>query len=159
MISIRQARRGDSELIIRKVAELVSELAGKSFSLDMSTLLTVIQEAIQSNRYIVLLACDDVSQVVGLITLGEAIAAYAGGRFAVVHELYVENTFRSSGIGKQLLDRAKQICMEYGWGRLEVNAPNYPEWSRTKDFYLREDFEEMGPHLRWVGKFETNDMT
>ena len=33
--------------------------------------------------------------------------------------------------------------------RLEVGAPAYPKWSRTKSFYIREGFKEIGTRLKY----------
>jgi len=150
MIIIRLANKADAPLVIQKVEQLVTELAGESFSLNASKLLPSIEQAIDSDRYIVLLASDNEANIVGILTLGETFAAYAGGLFGVIHELHVVENTRSSGIGKDLLNEAKTICQQKGWARLEVGAPYYPEWSRTKKFYIREGFVEIGPRLKWI---------
>jgi GNAT superfamily N-acetyltransferase len=84
---------------------------------------------------------------VGLITLNECAAVYAGGRFGEISELYVVPELRSSGVGTALVDAAIAFARARGWPNLEVGAPSVPEWQRTVDFYRRRGFVEVGPRL------------
>lgn len=86
-------------------------------------------------------------QDVGVVTLNECAAIYAGGRFGEISELYVAPDHRSSGVGAQLVAAAAGFGRERGWPDLEVGAPGVPAWQRTVDFYLRNGFEEVGPRL------------
>ncbi|TVQ35495.1 MAG: GNAT family N-acetyltransferase [Spirochaetaceae bacterium] len=104
----------------------------------------------QRGSYTVFLAFDAGGDAVGLISLGECGAVYAGGRFGVIHELYVDPAVRSCGIGTALLERAKRESVERRWGRLEVGAPHQPKWRKTAVFYQREGFQVIGPRLRWM---------
>jgi hypothetical protein len=58
---------------------------------------------------------------------------------------------RSNGLGNHLIEKAKKIAIDMGWKRLEVGAPPYPEWERTKSFYLK-GFVEIGPRLKWIAE-------
>ncbi|HUW82432.1 MAG TPA: GNAT family N-acetyltransferase [Phycisphaerae bacterium] len=149
---IERAGTKDAVQVVQKVEQLLTELGGKPYSLDWSGLVPVIQAAIGDGRYTVLVARDDDAEIVGVLTLGEVVAAYAGGRFGVIHELHVSPQCRSAGIGNSLLKEAKIICRQRGWVRLEVGAPPYPKWSRTKDFYVRAGFAEIGPRLKWIAE-------
>ena len=96
------------------------------------------------------LAINNTEKVVGILTLGESGAIYAGGKFGVIHEFYIDSGLRSQGIGKLLVEKAKQKSLDLNWNRLEVGAPPSPAWDRAKDFYLREGFQEIGPRLKWL---------
>jgi len=146
---ILRATNSDIPEIIQNVEALVSELCDQPFKVDESEILPFLKNAINDCDYVVLLAKDQDDQVCGLITLGKSGAVYTGGKFGVIHEFYIDPTKRSNGVGKLLLDEAKKLCTEFFWKRLEVGAPAYPEWRRTKEFYLREGFAEIGPRLRW----------
>ncbi|MDH3973579.1 MAG: GNAT family N-acetyltransferase [Deltaproteobacteria bacterium] len=148
-MKIFRATKKDISEIIQKVEALVSELCNQPFKINESEILPFLEKMISDGDYIVLLAKDQDDRVAGLLTLGKTGAVYAGGKFGVIHELYIEPNMRSDGVGKQLLEEAKKLCAEFGWKRLEVGAPAYPEWRRTKEFYLREGFIEIGPRLRW----------
>ena len=55
---------------------------------------------------------------------------------------------RSQGVASQLLTVARRIATGRGWRRLEVGAPDPVAWARTKAFYEREGFTEVGPRLK-----------
>ena len=148
-IKIVRAQISDCSEILKYVEKLVSELAGQHYSVDEDEVLPFAEKAMADGTYIVLLAKNEENNTVAILTLGETGAIYASGKFGIIHELYVEPDLRSQGIGKQLLEHAKKVSKEYGWKRIEVGAPSYPEWQRTKEFYLREGFAEIGPRLGW----------
>ncbi len=84
---------------------------------------------------------------IGVLTLNECSAIYAGGQFGEISELYVAPDYRSIGVGARLVGAAAEFGRERGWPDLEVGAPGVPIWQRTVDFYLRNGFEEVGPRL------------
>ncbi len=84
---------------------------------------------------------------VGLITLNECAAIYAGGHFGEISELYVVPGYRSKSVGALLIETAITLGRRRRWPNIEVGAPSPPTWQRTVDFYLRHGFEEVGPRL------------
>lgn len=78
----------------------------------------------------------------------EACAIYAGGFFGVISELYVEPGYRSAGVAKFLVAAELEIAGKNNWTCLEVGAPAQPKWDRSRKFYLRDGFVEIGPRLR-----------
>ena len=88
------------------------------------------------------------NEIVGFITLVEANAIYAGGKYGVINELYVRPKFRSEGIGKQLLSYAERIRKDSGWSRLELSTPEESKWRKTINFYLREGFVPTGKRMK-----------
>ena len=87
---------------------------------------------------------------VGVVTVAEAFAFYAGGAYGIVQEMYVVPHRRSAGIGTRLLDAVKSLAGERGWRRIDVTAPESPRWGRTRAFYEREGFVFTGPKLRFA---------
>ena len=94
-----------------------------------------------------LVAKEESGEIVGVLTLNECTAIYAGGNFGEISELYVDNSRRSSGVGAMLIDAAKQFGTSKGWPEIEVGAPPQPEWKRTVEFYLSQNFKYSGPRL------------
>lgn len=94
------------------------------------------------------LAEDERGGPLGILTLNECASIYAGGKFGVISELYIEPQFRSAGVGPRLLNAAIAFGRSRQWGRLEVGAPSVPRWNRTVSFYRANQFEEVGPRLR-----------
>jgi GNAT superfamily N-acetyltransferase len=151
-MKIIEAGKKHSKEIIRLVAELISELSGKRFVIDELEAIEFIERSIDKGKYFAFLALDDRQNVLGILTVGESGAVYAGGLFGIIHEFYIVPEMRSSGLGNQLIEKVKETATTMGWKRLEVGAPPYPQWERTKNFYLREDFIEIGPRLRWIAE-------
>ena len=145
-ISIRRANLADAEILARHVHLLLAELSGGQ-SASMDIVLERSRDVIASDRVVAVLASIDETPV-GVMTLNECMAIYAGGSFGEISELYIEPRMRSQGIARHLLDFALQEGKVRGWKRLEVGAPEQPAWQRTLDFYLANGFEEVGPRLR-----------
>lgn len=86
----------------------------------------------------------------GVLTLTDHFAIYAGGRYGVIDELYVAPGHRSAGVGGMLLEAAKTLGREKAWRRLDVTAPAGEAWERTVRFYEARGFVFTGPKLRCV---------
>lgn len=107
------------------------------------------EEIDSDERHSTVLAYDEENdEYVGLITVTESLALYAGGRIGVINELYVEPDYRSEGVGKMLLDAVKDLARERGWVRLELTTPG-DEFEKTLRFYQREGFMRIGPRFKF----------
>ena len=84
------------------------------------------------------------AQVVGFITMHEGHALYAQGPYGIISEFYVKPGHRSSGIGRTLIERAKQHAEGRKWKRLEATTPPLPEFDRTLQFYEKHGFRIQG---------------
>jgi len=151
-MKIIKAEKKHYKEIIRLITELISELGGKGFVIDEREALDFLERSSDEGKYFAFLALDDGQNTLGVITVGESGAVYASGTFGVIHELYIAPEMRSKGLGNQLLEKVKETAADMGWKRLEVGAPPYPEWQKTKSFYLREGFVEIGPRLKWIAE-------
>lgn len=142
----RVATPDETEIVARYVHALLDELSGgKAPAIEQVTRHT--RDVLGSDRVVALLALHDDGPV-GVMTLNECMAIYAGGLFGEISELYVEPGARSQGIAPCLLDAAKEEARARGWTRIEVGAPAQPAWRRSLSFYLANGFEEVGPRLR-----------
>ncbi|WP_281177666.1 GNAT family N-acetyltransferase [Endozoicomonas arenosclerae] len=86
-------------------------------------------------------------ETLGVISVTQCAAVYAGGFYGEINELYIKPEFRALGMGHQLIESVKRFAADKGWRMLTVTAPGKPEWQRTRNFYQREGFEEIGPTL------------
>jgi GNAT superfamily N-acetyltransferase len=89
-------------------------------------------------------------EAIGVATLSECFALYAGGLYGILNEMYVTPEQRSSGVGGALLDAVKEVARTRGWRRVDVTAPEALRWERTRRFYEREGFRFTGPKLKWL---------
>ena len=145
-ISIHIAQSGDAAIVAGFVHALLDELSGgKPPAIED---VTEHAEAVLADAGVVAVIARADDKPVGVMTLNECAAIYAGGKFGEISELYVRPEMRSQGIAQQLLDHAQTEARARGWSRLEVGAPAQPEWKRTLNFYLRNGFDEVGPRLR-----------
>ncbi len=146
-VVVRQAEPKEFERVGHLIYQLLTELyPGEVYPRDgfvdaARTLLTG-SEGVWSY-----LATTSAGRDVGVVTLNECAAIYAGGRFGEISEFYVVPDFRSKGVGALLMEAAVSFGRERGWPNIEVGAPSVPTWQRTVDFYLRHGFEEVGPRL------------
>ena len=147
--TITQAAGSDSHIVGEMIYEMEKELWESTLNtLDKRTFIDSAYTLIQRNSgFWAFLANDENLDAVGVITLSECRAIYAGGMFGEIMEIYIRPDFRSCGIGNSLIDFAKQFAKEQHWPILEVGAPEQPRWSRTLNFYTREGFRQIGPRL------------
>ncbi|MGL4282027.1 MAG: GNAT family N-acetyltransferase [Albidovulum sp.] len=145
-LTVRDLTAEDSELAAEFVARLIVELS-PGYSPDLAALAETAQ-ALLSGAMVTGFAAFEGERAVGLLMLNECAAIYAGGRFGEITEFYVLPEFRSRGVARRLVASAYDLAVRRGWRRLEVGAPDQPAWARTKAFYEREGFSEVGPRLK-----------
>ena len=145
-IHVRRISAEDAPLVAHMVAGLLAEL-DPGFEPNITTLTGVTRQVLSLQATSGVLAIDG-AEPVGVLMLNECAAIYAGGRFGEITELYVRADLRSQGLAGQLMEEARAIARERGWKRLEVGAPGQPKWERTKSFYERQGFTEVGPRMR-----------
>lgn len=148
-IEIVEAGENDADLVAIMVYELLRELnEGKTRQSDEEIHAVCRQLLEEDTRFAALLALDSNRRPVGAMTLTEAVALYAGGKFGIIMELYVTPGQRSTGVGERLVKQAIEMGKERGWSLLEVNAPGGERWDRTRAFYAREGFKVIGPFMK-----------
>ena len=152
LATIHLATEEDAHVIGKLVYSLMVELEHSSFNMSEAFYATKAQELLTARQIYVFIAKDAHGEPVGFISLATSSAIYAEGVFGAVNELYVLPAMRSAGVGKLLLNKAKAFASEMAWTRLEVTAAHERISPRTVHFYLREQFMEVGPRL----KFELN---
>lgn len=148
-LEIVRAGENDADLVAIMVHRLLHEVGAWHGAPDDERIHEVCRQLLEEdNRFIALLAVDAERRPVGVMTLTEAVAIYAEGRFGIIMELYVVPDARSAGIGDRLIGEARGIGTSRGWKLLEVNTPDGEEWSRTQVFYERQGFSHVGPFMK-----------
>jgi GNAT superfamily N-acetyltransferase len=146
MFNIRKATIKDAESILRLAKEMFYDLGHQLKGDDQQSLL-FCKKILKSGEYVVFLSTGPQEYANGIITLSEGLSIYAGGKFGVIREFYIIPEMRSTGVGKALLEKAKEFGRKNGWKRIEVTSPEKRKWPRTHKFYVREGFREIGPRL------------
>lgn len=148
-IEILRAGDRDRGEVVVLVERLLSELEDRPeefAGLDRARTLQDLASA--GDRFAAFLARDAEGKPVGVVTIVETFAIYAGGRYGVIDELYVEPAHRSQSVGRRLIEAAAEHGRSRRWARLEVTAPPEKKWERTVRFYERQGFVFTGPKLR-----------
>ncbi|MHC4551423.1 MAG: GNAT family N-acetyltransferase [Planctomycetota bacterium] len=146
---IQRATKSDASMTVKLIKALLDELDGKPVTWDIDKAERLCKRMIEMEDYVVFLLVNN-GQTVGLITIAETESLYAGGKIGLIQELYIAPSMRSQKLGQSLIQKAIEFASGKKWRRLEVGAPDYPRWSRTKAFYVREGFYEIGPRLKYV---------
>ncbi|GJL49811.1 MAG: acetyltransferase [Nitrospirales bacterium] len=148
-VTIRQATGSDAYAIALMVHELLQEVMREtnvpSFDVNVDLMHTQARQYIESRRYVVFLAIfEGREEPLGLLSVCECCALYAGGAFGMIPECYVRTTFRSKGVGGKLIAAVKDYGKEKNWRRLEVTTPPLPTFQRTFRFYQQVGFDVSG---------------
>ncbi len=147
-IVIRHALLSDAAVIAAGVKALTDEIMTRTgaphFDVDALQIENDCRNFLKSGCYAVYMAEVAGAQCAGFATLCESRALYAGGSFGVIQEFYVAPQFRSTGLGRKLLDAVAAHGARLGWKRLEMCTPQLPEFDRTLEFYRRNGFEITG---------------
>jgi GNAT superfamily N-acetyltransferase len=147
-IEIARAETADRAVVLDLVEHLLAELEEKPEEFAGLARTRILADlAAAGDRFAAFLARAD-GQDVGVLTLTEHVAIYAGGRYGVIDELYVAPEHRSAGVGARLIEAAKTHGAARGWRRLDVTAPPGAAWERSVRFYERLGFVFTGPKLR-----------
>jgi GNAT superfamily N-acetyltransferase len=100
------------------------------------------------DRHFAFLAHVGDSAAIGVVTVAESFAAYAGGLHGIINEMYVAPDYRSTGVGARLIEAVAALGRARGWRRVDVTAPEAARWARTRRFYERLGFRFAGPKLK-----------
>jgi GNAT superfamily N-acetyltransferase len=149
IVFIQKATESDAKVTVKLIKALLDELDGSPIEWDMEKAENLCKEMIELEHYTVFHSVNNKGEIVGLVTIAESESLYAGGKIGIIQELYIVPSMRSQELGKSLIQKAVEYARNREWNRLEVGAPAYPEWSRTKSFYIREGFKEIGPRLKY----------
>jgi GNAT superfamily N-acetyltransferase len=151
MVTISRATPADLPAVLDLVGRLLAELSddpGEFAGLKLDSIAPALDRA--GDRFVAFLARSADGEPIGVATLTEAVAIYAGGAYGIISELMVLPAHRRSGVGPMLLAAAQSYGRSRGWRRLDVTAPPGERWRRTVAFYERNGFVFTGPKLRYA---------
>ncbi|HCN37683.1 MAG TPA: hypothetical protein DIS94_08240 [Bacteroidetes bacterium] len=146
MITILKISNEEVADIVPLLKELYMELGEESESIEFLNE-NLINEILYSGLTDIYLAKYD-NEKVGIFTLTENQAIYAGGKYGSLDEMYVIPEYRNKNIGKLMIDKIKEIGKEKSWERIDVTAPTEKIWERTVHFYKNNGFVFTGPKLK-----------
>ncbi len=150
MQNIKIIEASDSEFsdVSELVKDLLVELAPDSKAEIENMPLEQIAQSLQSSSKIWAFLAKRDDTILGVITLHECAAIYAGGVFGEISELYVKPRYCSANVGDLLIRSAIEKGRELGWKRIEVGSPPANESPRTIKFYEDKGFKCTGSRLR-----------
>ena len=144
-MNIRLASDQDYSIILELLKDLYIELGEEADSIEFLSE-DLLKDILHNGQTQVLLAFKD-EKSIGILTLTETQAIYAGGNYGIIDEMFVINEFRNTNIGKQLIDEACKIGKQKAWKRIAVTAPEANN-ERAVNFYEQNAFEFAGPKLK-----------
>jgi GNAT superfamily N-acetyltransferase len=151
MIKIQPAGLEQTSVVFDLVERLLEELSDGENGFAGIDRSRIKQDwAKDPDRLCAFIARDENDLPIGVITLAECFAIYAGGNYGIINELHVSPNVRSQKVGKELLDAVKEYARKKGWKRIDVTAPPGQKWERAVRFYEREGFVFTGPKLRFT---------
>lgn len=149
---IRQATIRDADLVGDLVTALFDEIYGPEFGAERRPIYRAAAAKLlpADDTFAAFLAQAPTGESVGLLTVSQCVAVYAGGRFGEINEFYVRPSARKLGLGRALIGAARSEALRRGWPFLEVGAPDMPRSQATYDFYRSCGFAEIGPRLELI---------
>lgn len=148
-ITVVKANEDDVDVLAIMTGELLHEimtqLDSKVFNFNIDDTRTRAKQLLNEGKYFIFIAKDETSgECLGFVTSYESYALYAEGAYGTIPEFYVRLSYRSKGIGRELLNALYRFGRTKGWKRFEVTTPPLPEFDRTLEFYTRNGFEITG---------------
>jgi len=88
------------------------------------------------------------NEILAFFTLAESFSIFAHGKYGIINELWVNQQFRSKGVGKVVIEEIAKIGAKRNWQRIDVSAPVDESWDRTFNFYKNNGFIFTGRKLK-----------
>jgi PhnO protein len=132
-VAIRKAELED----FQSVYQFICELQKKKFDEDILKQLYVENLSKPENIYLV--ASQD-ELVIGYLSCHIQTLLHHAGKVAEIQEIFVAADYRSSGVGKLLIDEIKSRSTKFRALQLEVTTRKIRE--KAIQFYIRESFED-----------------
>lgn len=144
-VEIIEATSVHSSVVASQVKSLLLELKAEIDHSQMD--FSEIANRLISNRKIIAFLAMHEEEPIGVLTLHECAAIYAGGLFGEISEIYVKPEYRSRSIGQLLIAAAIRKAKELNWKRLEVGSPPEEENPWAIKFYHANGFKVIGERL------------
>lgn len=146
--TVREAEAGDVEGVTTAVAALLDELGGSCPT--RPALETEVRALLEDPAGGSVLIAEADGDVVGLLSASWQRAIHVPGVYATIQDLWVDEAWRSRGVGAELVEAIASQARARGVSRLEVGLPRetFAAIASTESFYKRNGFEHLGPRMR-----------
>ncbi len=146
--TVRQADDGDVEGVATAVASLLGELGGRTPT--RAQMEAEVQALLDDPQGGSVLIAEADGEIVGVLTASWQRAIHVPGVYVTVQDLWVDEDWRSRGVGAELVEAIASQARSRGVSRLEVGLPRetFAAIASTESFYKRNGFEHLGPRMR-----------
>jgi len=147
-LTVREAEAGDVEGVAAAVGSLLDELGGRHP--EQSELETEVRALLEDPAGGSVLIAEADGKIVGVVSASWQRAIHVPGVYATIQDLWVDEAWRSRGVGAELVEAVASQARTRGVSRLEVGLPRetFAAIASTESFYERNGFEHLGPRMR-----------
>jgi GNAT superfamily N-acetyltransferase len=146
--AVREAGADDVEAVAAAVEALLLELGGRRP--ERSDLEAEVRALLDDPEGGSVLIAEADGTVVGVLSASWQRAIHVPGVYATIQDLWVDEDWRSRGVGAELVEAVASQARARGVSRLEVGLPRetFAAIASTESFYKRNGFEHLGPRMR-----------
>ncbi|HWT89702.1 MAG TPA: GNAT family N-acetyltransferase [Solirubrobacterales bacterium] len=146
--TVREAGAADVEGVAIAVESLLLELGGRRP--ERTDLEAEVRALLDDPEGGSVLIADADGQTVGVLSASWQRAIHVPGVYATIQDLWVDEDWRSRGVGAELVEAIASQARARGVSRLEVGLPRetFAAIASTESFYRRNGFEHLGPRMR-----------
>lgn len=146
--TVREAEGDDVEAVATAVEALLLELGGRRP--ERSDLETEVRALLDDPEGGSVLIAEADGEVVGVLSASWQRAIHVPGVYVTIQDLWVDEAWRSRGVGAELVEAIASQARTRGVSRLEVGLPRetFAAIASTESFYRRNGFEHLGPRMR-----------
>jgi GNAT superfamily N-acetyltransferase len=145
---VRDASLADVQAVAAGVAALLEELGGRAP--DRPSMETAARAVISDPSLGCVLVGEDGGTVVGVLAASWQTAIHAGGRYALIQDLWVAPAWRRGRLASSMVQHLVEMARELEMTRIEVGLPppRFDGSQATEAFYLRSGFRSVGLRMR-----------
>lgn len=146
--TVREAGADDVASVATAVESLLLELGGRRP--ERSDLEAEVRAHLDDPEGGSVLIAEADGDVVGVLSASWQRAIHVPGVYATIQDLWVDEAWRSRGVGAELVEAIASQARTRGVSRLEVGLPRetFAAIASTESFYRRNGFEHLGPRMR-----------
>jgi GNAT superfamily N-acetyltransferase len=146
--TVREAGAADVEGVATAVESLLLELGGSRP--ERPELEAEVRALLDDPEGGSVLIAEADGEIVGLLSASWQRAIHVPGIYATIQDLWVDEAWRSRGVGAELVEAIASQARRRGVNRLEVGLPRetFAAIASTESFYRRNGFEHLGPRMR-----------
>jgi len=146
--TVREAAAADVDAVTTAIESLLLELGGRCP--QRAALAAEVRAVLEEPEGGSVLVAEADGDVVGVLSASWQRAIHVPGVYATIQDLWVDEAWRSRGVGAELVEAIASQARGRGVSRLEVGLPRetFAAIASTDSFYRRNGFEPLGPRMR-----------